>query len=60
MVVHGAAVFLRQARSLRLACLPSALAGESLESVQKLREEPRKEYAAGILLFSDGACIRVI
>jgi hypothetical protein len=31
-----------------------------LESVQKLSEEPRKEYAGGIWLFSFGACIRVI
>jgi hypothetical protein len=31
-----------------------------LESVQKLSEEPRKEYAAGVWLFSDRACIRAI
>ena len=31
-----------------------------LEPVQKLSDEPRKEYAAGIWLFSFEACIRVI
>ena len=34
--------------------------GTGLESVQKLSEEPRKEYAGVVLLFSYRSCIRAI